>query len=139
MVIYARNSIEHLLVSTTLPTIGGIRLSMNHRLVAEEVAFILDDSDAVAVFVSDDFLPIVEQVRAEAKKVRHWILLGAERRPWAAHLDDLIASGRSAPMQLDAPAVIGSIGYTGGTTGRPKGAIRRALRSPIHGRHLPGT
>ena len=33
---------------------------MNHRLVAEEVLYILDHSDALAVLVSDRFLPMVE-------------------------------------------------------------------------------
>ena len=39
---------------------------MNHRLVAEEVAYILDHSDAVAVFVSDQFLSVCDEVRARA-------------------------------------------------------------------------
>jgi acyl-CoA synthetase (AMP-forming)/AMP-acid ligase II len=101
---------------------------MNHRLVAEEVAYILDHSDAVAVFVSDQFLPVVEAVRAEARKVRHWILVGEARREWAVHLDDLLARGRPEPVELPAGAAFGaSIIYTGGTTGKPKGALRRSI------------
>ena len=73
---------------------ASIPAPMNHRLVAEEVAYILDHSDAAAVFVSDQFLPVVEAVRAEARKVRHWILVGEARREWAVHLDDLLARGQ---------------------------------------------
>ena len=43
---------------------GLIPVPMNHRLTAEEVAYILDDSDAVAVFASDAFVPMLERVRA---------------------------------------------------------------------------
>jgi len=76
MVVYAGNSIENLLVGTAARAIGGITLAINHRLVAEEVAYILDDSDAVVAFVSDQFLPVAERVRAGATKVRHWITVG---------------------------------------------------------------
>ena len=66
MAVYASNSLENVLALTAVRTIGGITLPLNHRLVAEEVAYIVDDSDAVAVFVSDQFLPVVEQVRSRA-------------------------------------------------------------------------
>ena len=51
--VYAGNSIENLLVGAALRAFGGMRLPINQRLVADEVAYILDDSDAVAVFVGD--------------------------------------------------------------------------------------
>jgi fatty-acyl-CoA synthase/long-chain acyl-CoA synthetase len=79
------------------------------------------------VFVSDQFLPVVEQIRTDMTKVRHWILLGTERRPWTEHVDDLIAAGSPEPLSVELPAMTGMIGYTGGTTGRPKGAIRRTF------------
>src|SRR6188508_1733663 len=127
MAVYASNSLENVLALTAVRTIGGITLALNHRLVAEEIAYIVDDSDAVAVFVSDQFLPIVEQIRTGRAKVRRWILLGVERRPWAEHVDDLLAAGRPEPITIELPTMTGMIGYTGGTTGRPKGALRRSF------------
>jgi len=127
-IVYAANSLEHMLAGTGARAAGLIPTLMNHRLVAEEVAYILDHSDAVAVFVSDQFLPIVETVRLEARKVRRWILLGSERRAWALHLDDLLARGRPEPVELAGGAAFGaSMIYTGGTTGKPKGALRRSI------------
>jgi acyl-CoA synthetase (AMP-forming)/AMP-acid ligase II len=98
---------------------------MNHRLTAEEVSYILDDSGAVAVFVGDSFVPMAEQVRASARGVRHWILIGDERRPWARALTDVLAEGTAAPPR--APGGGGSMVYTAGTTGKPKGALRRTI------------
>src|SRR5260370_14116631 len=104
---------------------------MNHRLVGEEVTYILDHSDAVAVLVSDRFLPMVEAVRPAASKVRRFVLLGAERRPWAEHLDDLLASGGTDPVELPAGGGVGaSMIYTGGTTRRPKGPRRPRAPPP---------
>jgi acyl-CoA synthetase (AMP-forming)/AMP-acid ligase II len=128
VIVYAENSLEHYLASAAARAAGLIPAPMNHRLVAEEVLYILDHSDAVAVLVSDRFLPVVESIRAEAKKVRRWILLGSERRPWGAHLDDLLAAGRPGPVELPSGEGFGaSIIYTGGTTGKPKGALRRGI------------
>ncbi len=128
VIIYTQNSIEHMLAAAAARAVGAIPAPMNHRLVAEEVAYILDHSDATAVFVGDPFIPIVEAVRAGASKVRHWILVGAERRPWARHLDDLLAAARPEPVAVEAGAAfLSSIIYTGGTTGKPKGALRRSL------------
>jgi acyl-CoA synthetase (AMP-forming)/AMP-acid ligase II len=125
VVLYAHNSLEVLLAAAAARALGLIPVPMNHRLTADEVAYILDDSDAVAVFASDAFVPMLERVRARAPKVRHVVLLGAERRPWARHLDDLVAAGRPAPMAA-AEGLGGSMIYTAGTTGKPKGALRRA-------------
>jgi acyl-CoA synthetase (AMP-forming)/AMP-acid ligase II len=128
VIVYAENSLEHYLAGSAARAAGLIPTPMNHRLVAEEVAYILDHSDAVAVLASDRFLPVVESVRVQAKKVRRWILLGAERRPWAGHLDDLMVPAPPDPVEPPRGAGFGaSIIYTGGTTGRPKGALRRGM------------
>jgi acyl-CoA synthetase (AMP-forming)/AMP-acid ligase II len=125
VVIYAHNSLEVILASAAARALGLIPVPVNHRLTADEVAYILDDSDAVAAFVGEAFVPTLERVRPRAPRLRHAILLGAERRPWAHHLTDLVAAGRPDPFAAP-PGLGGSMIYTAGTTGRPKGARRRA-------------
>ncbi len=122
-IVYAHNALENLVVGAALRALGAIGVPMNHRLTAEEVAYILDNADATAVFVGEAFLPMAERVRGAAR-VKHWITLGAERRPWAEALDDLLARGHEAPPPAP-PAMGGSMVYTAGTTGKPKGALRR--------------
>lgn len=125
LVLWAHNSLEYLLVSAAARAIGAVAVPMNHRLTAVEAAHILDDSDAAAVFVSDAFLATLEQVRAGAARVRRWILLGRERRPWAVHIDDLVTAESSEPGAGDeGQGLGGSMVYTAGTTGKPKGALR---------------
>lgn len=127
VIVYAENSLEHYLATVAARAAGLIPTPMNHRLVADEVAYILDHSDAAAVLVSDRFLPILEAVRARTPTVGHVILLGTERRPWAGHLEDLLAAGDPHPVPAAGAGFASSIIYTGGTTGRPKGALRRGL------------
>jgi acyl-CoA synthetase (AMP-forming)/AMP-acid ligase II len=123
-VIYAHNSAENILAAAALRALGVVPVPMNHRLTADEVAYILENSDATTVLVSEAFLPMAERVRGAATGVKRWITLGSERRPWAAALDDLVARGSSEPPST--PATLGgSMIYTAGTTGKPKGALRR--------------
>jgi acyl-CoA synthetase (AMP-forming)/AMP-acid ligase II len=123
-VVYAHNSAENIVASSALRALGAIAVPMNHRLTADEVSYILDNAEATTVFVGDAFLPMAERVRDTATRVKHWITLGAERRAWAQPVDELMARGSSEPPPA-AAAVGGSMVYTAGTTGKPKGALRR--------------
>ena len=86
VVLYAHNSLEVLLASAAARALGLIPVPMNHRLTAEEVAYILDDSDAVAVFASDAFVPMLERVRAGRRVCVTWCCSAASgargRRTW---------------------------------------------------------
>ena len=136
-IVYVQNSLEAVLVPSAARSAGAIPVPMNHRLVADEVAYILDHSNARAVFVSDAFLGTVERVRPGAGKVRSWILVGSERRPWAEHVDDLLKTGDPAPLPADPTQGLGgSMIYTGGTTGRPKGALRAATDPTVTRRYM---
>ncbi len=74
VIIYAQNSLEAVLVPAAVRAAGAIPVPMNHRFVAEEVLYILEHSDAAAVFVSDAFLPMADTVRGRAAKVRRWYM-----------------------------------------------------------------
>jgi len=127
-IVYAPNSLEYLLASGAVRAVNALPVPMNHRLVADEVLYILDHSDAAVVFVGDPFVPIAEQIRSRAPNVRTWILTGAERRPWASSLDDLVQRGSpEAPAVDPTQGLGGSMIYTGGTTGKPKGAVRSGV------------
>ena len=127
VIIYAPNSLEYLLASAATRAANAVPIPMNYRLVAEEVSYILDHSDAVAAFVGGPFVGTADTVRRSASGVRLWITLGDERREWATSLDALVAEGRpEAPVVDPSLGLGGSMIYTGGTTGKPKGALRAA-------------
>ena len=126
VIVYAPNSLECLLASAATRAANAVPVPMNHRLVAEEVSYILENSDAVAAFVDGPYVAIAEEVRHRAGKIRHWIQLGGERRSWATSLDELLEQNAEPPPVDPAQGLGGSMIYTGGTTGRPKGALRVA-------------
>jgi fatty-acyl-CoA synthase/long-chain acyl-CoA synthetase len=127
-VVYCPNSLEYVVASSAARAAGLVPVPMNHRLSAEEVAYVLDDSDAALVFVADAFLPLVERVRGEARGVRHWVTLEGQHPAWATPLADLLARPPSRPpVAGDESNLGGSMIYTAGTTGKPKGALRRGI------------
>ena len=137
VIVYEHNSLDSMIAPAAVRSTGAVAAPMNHRLTAEEVAYILDNADAAAVFVGDAFIGVADAVRRDATKVRHWITMGAERRPWAHGLADLIAQGSPETVPEDpALGLGGSMIYTGGTTGRPKGAIRGAVDPQVTMRFL---
>jgi acyl-CoA synthetase (AMP-forming)/AMP-acid ligase II len=126
--IYAGNSIEFLLASAASRAVGALPVPVNHRLTADEAVYVLDDSDATVAFVGDAFLSMVDAIRGRTPKVKDWILVDAERRPWALLLEELIAAGPPEPIEIPDDESFGaSMIYTAGTTGKPKGARRRGM------------
>jgi fatty-acyl-CoA synthase len=97
--------------------LGAVCVPVNFRLVADEVAYLLADSGAVAVVVDEALAPVVEAARAQAPSVAAVVTIDAG-------FEDLLAASAEEHAELavddGAPAFIM---YTSGTTGRPKGAV----------------
>ena len=56
VVIYAPNGLETALAPAAVRAAGALPVPMNHRLVGEEIAYILNHADAAAVLVGETFL-----------------------------------------------------------------------------------
>ena len=125
---YAHNSLECLLAPAAARAAGAVAVPMNHRLVADEVAYILDHSDASPCSSATPSCRVIEEVRERAATGAP---LGPHRRgsggPWARRWP---TSSRPRPPD-DPPTdpsqgLGGSMIYTGGTTGRPEGRLSAA-------------
>lgn len=121
--IYGKNSVEWLL-SHQVCGVLGLRFSpINWHLVADEIAYIVDDCDADVVFFGAEFAANVAAIKPKAPKVKMWVCMDG-RVDGAVSLEDLL---NEAPVDARPPAHNrkgGQVGYTGGTSGRPKGAVR---------------
>ncbi|MBW1645499.1 MAG: AMP-binding protein [Deltaproteobacteria bacterium] len=104
--------------------IGVIINPVNFRLVAPEVQYIVNNADAKAFFVHDEFAPLAEQIRGELPQVQSYVVVGGEREGFREYEALLAASSEAEPTVKVDPADTWILLYTSGTTGRPKGVVR---------------
>jgi acyl-CoA synthetase (AMP-forming)/AMP-acid ligase II len=106
---------------------AGIALvPVNWRLAPEEMSYVINNSDACALVLSEEFLEKVEPIKAELKNVAgdRYIFLGKNKPADMLDYEEFLADASDAE-----PGFIGDdshpffIGYTSGTTGFPKGAV----------------
>jgi long-chain acyl-CoA synthetase len=126
--------IEWILADLAIICAGGATTTVYPTTIAEDVAYILSDSESTIVFAEDAAqVAKLSEVRSEIPHVRQVVVLtgSGSEDGWVITTDDLAARGREAlaaePGLIDSRIeVLGrenlaTLIYTSGTTGRPKG------------------
>ncbi|MAI25837.1 MAG: acyl-CoA synthetase [Myxococcota bacterium] len=122
--LYLYNSNEYLEAQYAGMKIRGVPINVNYRYLDDELLYLLDNSDAEALFFHSSLGDRVARVMERAKKVRVWIQVddGGESVPGAVAYEDLIAAHDPAARIKRADDDLYML-YTGGTTGMPKGVM----------------
>ncbi len=120
------NSIEIIEIYLATAKSGLVIVPINFRLVGPEIAYIVNNSDARAFIVHDEFAAEVDRVKAELVNIvpANYFIVGKELAGYRNY-EELINSGSDAEpdIQVD-PQDTWILIYTSGTTGKPKGVIR---------------
>ncbi len=111
--------------------IGAALVPIYPTLLPEQVAYIVRDSGAKALFVQGrERLEGLLAMKAEMPSVQRYVLIGAPGGGDATDLEFLIAGGAGVdPAQFEAEARrakaddLATLIYTSGTTGNPKGVM----------------
>ncbi len=120
------NTIEIVEAYLATAKTGLIIVPINFRLVAEEVAYIAENSDAKALIVQDEFTATVDSIRARLKNIadQNFIVVGEPVEGYRAYEAFIAPAADGEPAAAVAPHDPWILIYTSGTTGRPKGVVR---------------
>ncbi|MEJ7845800.1 MAG: acyl-CoA synthetase [Acidimicrobiales bacterium] len=110
---------------------GLATVNTNYRYVDDELVYLWDNADCVAVVFHATFAERIERIRDRLPRITTWLWVGdasgATCPEWAIPFEDAARAGTGEPVA----GPWGRSGdhqwllYTGGTTGRPKGVMWR--------------
>jgi long-chain acyl-CoA synthetase len=134
VIIFSENRPEWVIADHANLCLGAITVPIYTSLVSEQIRYIIDDSDAKAVFVSgEDLWSKVDPIRPSLAKVRHYITFVDRAPAGVLTMSQIMERGRMLDEQnpglFDSlvgavrPEDEASLIYTSGTTGVPKGVI----------------
>jgi len=104
---------------------GAVFCPYNNHFKQSELKDVLDYSSPRYLFVDGDFLGTVSALKPELKSVEKYNCLQKTSLPFMDNYEGLIARGRGQePNTKVLEDDVLSIIFTGGTTGKPKGAMR---------------
>lgn len=135
----AWNNHRHLELYFALSGAGFICHTVNPRLSAEHISYIINHAQDDVLFIDETFLPLVAEIRDQIPTVRAIVLMGDKNPEAAAQIDGLLFYEDLIAAQdghFDWPALdensAASLCYTSGTTGRPKGVLYSHRSTVLH-------
>ncbi|HVB72844.1 MAG TPA: long-chain-fatty-acid--CoA ligase [Ktedonobacteraceae bacterium] len=126
--LFMSNRPEYVISWFAATRIGAIVSSINPSYKEREVAYQLSNSDAAAIIVAQELLPLVEAVRAETPALECVIAVSSGQPDYAtrAHSFSHLMQTHASMLPIDVQAGwedIVALPYSSGTTGLPKGVM----------------
>ena len=136
---FAWNGYRHLEIYYGSSGSARVCHTINPRLFADQLRYIINHAQDQVVFFDTSFLPLIEALHAQCPTVKHWICMtDAGNMPQSSTIklecyETLLAqeSGEYEWPTFDERAA-SSLCYTSGTTGNPKGALYSHRSTILH-------
>jgi acyl-CoA synthetase (AMP-forming)/AMP-acid ligase II len=131
----AWNTQQHLELYLSVPSVGAVLHTLNLRLSADQLTYIVNHAEDRVVFVEDNLVGLVEPLLERLPKVSQWVVIGdgdtGSLDP-VVRYDELLShgAGYSYPRLDERQAA--ALCYTSGTTGQPKGVLYSHRSSLLH-------
>ncbi|MFP5487176.1 MAG: acyl-CoA synthetase [Acidimicrobiia bacterium] len=108
---------------------GMATVNTNYRYAADELVYLWDNADVIAVVFHGTFAPNIDEIRDRLPRIRLWLWVDDGSGPCPEWASPYESAATSEPGRTQGPW--GRSGdhlfllYTGGTTGMPKGVMWR--------------
>jgi long-chain acyl-CoA synthetase len=146
VILHLPNGWEWIVAYYAIARLGAIVVPANILLAADEIAFMASDCGAIAVVTLGQRVPLLKTAYFSGENLI-FVAVGDIMGEAATHRQSAMkcsAFNEAEAVSADMPS---TIGYTSGTTGRPKGAVlthqsivmNSALTGTIHGRSMSDT
>jgi fatty-acyl-CoA synthase len=134
---FAWNNQRHFELYMAIPCVGAVLHTLNVRLFAEQLTYIVNHAEDEVIFVDDSLVGILEKLAPSFRGVRHYVVMGdgdSGSLPKALRYEDLLEQAGSGPF--DYPEIderrAAALCYTSGTTGNPKGVLYSHRSISLH-------
>lgn len=138
----AWNGYRHLEIYYAVPCMGSVLHTLNLRLSATDLEYIVNHAEDLVICVDDDLLPILENLAGKIPTVKHIVVMNntgktpSEALAKSAKIHDYeeLIAGESTEFtwpEIDENSPMG-LCYTSGTTGHPKGVMYTHRSNYIH-------
>ena len=111
------NSVEYVIAYFACWQIGALAGPINSLLKSQETAYVISNSEAKALLVNSEFLPVFDTIRDALSSLQAVIKFDNEAEATSEYQE---GPEPSAALDCDHEAIII---YTSGTTGKPKGCL----------------
>lgn len=123
--LYLHNCSEYQEAQFGIFKVGGCPINVNYRYKSDELVYLLDNSDAEAVFFQSCYAMRIWEIRDRLPKVKLFVQIddGTESLlKGAQDYERAIRTHKPLPRRPQNPQGVYML-YTGGTTGMPKGVM----------------
>lgn len=126
--LWAENRVEWAVTQAALAGLGAVLVPINTHFREKDLRFVLNHSEAKAIlfsqrFRSSQYLEMIASQRQDAPALRNLICFDPVEYPGVLRYDHLLEEADDRFEHVEpAAAAMGSVQYTSGTTGQPKGA-----------------
>ncbi|HWJ02162.1 MAG TPA: long-chain fatty acid--CoA ligase [Verrucomicrobiae bacterium] len=128
---FAWNNHRHMEAYFAIPCMGSILHTINIRLSAEHIVYIINHAGDKLLLIDEDLVPVIEKVQDQLKTVESYIIMTDKPELPPTSLspvysyESLLEKGdpqHAYPTDLDENTPMGMC-YTSATTGNPKGVV----------------
>ncbi|MGI5155352.1 fatty acyl-CoA synthetase [Microbispora sp. CA-102843] len=121
--VLSRNSVDYVRTIFGVARAGAVLVPINFMLGADEIAYVLSHSGAVALIAQDALLPVARDAAKRADGLRLRMVYGPAPEEGWEPFDSLLQEDVPEPVVPIGPDDPAQILYTSGTESRPKGAV----------------